>query len=123
MKRALSALVVSAVVGLEVISACGGSDRSATEPTTQIGCIPEEIHISPASSNLHAGDSLHVLAIYTPCFGVPQTILLQWRSSDSSVATVAADGLVRARSAGVATIIGTVPRAPGVEGAMALAVQ
>jgi len=123
MKRALSALVIGAVAGSIGTVSCGGSEQSATDPTVQVDCILEQIHISPSSATLHPGDSLHILAIFTPCQGLPRTILLQWRSSNSSIATVAIDGTVRAYSRGEATIIGSYPGDPTAQNALALVVQ
>lgn len=123
MKASLSALIVAAVAGLAGAVSCGGSDKAATDPTVEVGCTLTELHITPASANLHPGDSLHVVAVYTPCVGVAQTVLLRWRSSDTTVATVANDGLVRAYSRGRATIIGALPSDPNILVAMALAVE
>src|SRR6476660_7013227 len=123
MKSALSALVICAVAGSVGVVSCGGSETSVTDPTTQVGCIPEQIHISPSSATLHPGDSLHILAIFTPCQGVPRTILLQWRSTNDSIATVGIDGTVHAYSRGQATMIGSPPGDPDVQNALALVVQ
>lgn len=124
MKRALSALVVGAVAGLMVTAGCGGSERSATEPTTEVDCVVALRRVSPASATLHPGDTLRVVAIDDPCPGLPKPMIAQWASSDTSVATVgASDGLVRARSAGRTTIIASDPADPSLKGAMALVVE
>ena len=46
-----------------------------------------------------------------------------WASSDTSVATVAIDGLVRARKLGTATIVASDVRDLSLKGAMALTVS
>ena len=124
MKSASSALVVGAVAGLVVMAACGGSEKAATDPTSEVGCLVGLSRVSPASATLHPGDTLRVLAIDTPCFGSPQIVAAQWTSSNASVATVGPnDGLVRAYSRGQATIIAADPHDPNLKGAMALVVE
>ena len=125
MKRALSVLVVGAVVGLMGTVSCGGSEKSATGPSTQVDCVLLGLRVSPSLANLQPGDTLRALALNNPpCYPAPTTGVTQWRSSNTSIATVGAtDGLVRALSRGQVTIIASDPRDPSVQGAMALVVQ
>jgi uncharacterized protein YjdB len=124
MKSALSALVVGAVAGLVLMTACGGSEKASTDPTSEVSCAVGLSRISPSSATLHPGDTLRVLAIDTPCFGSPAIVAAQWTSSDTSVATIGPNnGLIRAFSRGQATIIATDPHDPNQKSAMALAVQ
>ena len=122
MKTSLSALVVGA--GLVAVAGCGGSKTVAPDPTAEIGCLVNGITLTPSTAVIHPGDSIHVLAIYTPCFGLPRTVAMQWRSSRASAATVdPLDGEVRAYTRGQATIIANDPHDPAVSGAMALVVE
>ena len=122
MKHALSALVVGAFAGLTMTVACGRTERSATDPTFELGCTLIGPRVSPAAALLHPGDTLRVSATETTCAGeAPAPV--RWTSSDTSVAVVGAnDGLVRARARGTATIIASDVRATNIKGAMALTV-
>jgi uncharacterized protein YjdB len=98
----ISALVVAVVVAL---TACKETTAAKSAP------LPDctgDIHASPAEATLHPGDTLRLHAFVEPCPQDTFTSTFWWRSSDTSVA--AADsitGLVRANSAGRATIVGS----------------
>jgi len=122
MKTSLSAFVVGA--GLVAVAGCGGSKTVAPDPTAEISCVVDGIALTPSSAVIHPGDSVHVLAIYRPCFGMPRTVAMQWQSSSPSVATVdPLEGVVRAYTRGVATIIATDPHDPNDKHAMVLVVE
>jgi len=123
MRPILSALAAGVVAGL-MATACGGSEKLATDPAASVGCVLNGLSVSPSTATLHPGDSLRVVLNYTPCFGEPTTIAVRWRSSNISIATVGdTSGLVRAYSRGQATIIATAVADPTVQSAMLLVVQ
>ena len=125
MKVALSVLAVGAFAGLTMTVACGRTERSATDPTFELGCTLIGPRVSPPAAVLHPGDTLRVSATETTCAGeAPAPV--RWTSSDTSVAVVGASdggGLVRARARGTATIIASDVRANNIKGAMALTVS
>lgn len=67
-----------------------------------IASIPESIRINPSSKTLAAGDTYPLEdVIYPVTAGGSQ---VTWKSSDTSVATVTSDGVVKAKKNGTATI-------------------
>src|SRR5690349_18561411 len=122
MKASLSVLVAGAVAGLVMTVSCGRSERAATEPTFDVGCLLIGPRVFPSSASLQHGDTLRVTATETSCTGSVSTSF-RWTTSDTSVATVGPnDGLVRARGRGVATIIASDVRDLSIKGVMALTV-
>jgi hypothetical protein len=121
MKTSLSALVVGAVASLVLTVSCGRSDRAATDPTFDVGCSLLGPRVSPSLATLHPGDTLRVAATESTCSGTTSAPV-QWTSSDTSVATVGASGLIRAHARGTATIVATDVRDISIKGAMALIV-
>jgi hypothetical protein len=122
MKASLSALVAGAVAGLMTTVSCGRSERAATDPTFDVGCLLLGPRVVPSSASLQPGDTLRVTATETSCHKAIPTSFV-WTTSDPSVATVGStDGLVRARAGGVATIIASDVRDLNIKGAMALTV-
>jgi len=110
---------VVALAGLVVV-AC--SKASTPTNTPAIDCSGT-VSVSPSSATLHLGDTLRAVAKDTPCPAGPSTATFRWRSSDTTIANVdSIAGLVRARSIGHATIIGTETGSQGVQVAMALEV-
>lgn len=83
-------------MGLVVLSACGGS----TEPKTVVSVevTPSTLTLAPGQSSTVTATALDILA--APIAGRAAT----WTSSNSSVATVSAAGLVTGVSDGTATI-------------------
>jgi hypothetical protein len=114
-------LVVGAVAGLVVTVSCGRSDRAVTDPTFDVGCSLLGPRVSPSLATLHPGDTVRVAATESTCSGTTPAPV-QWTSSDTSVATVGASGLVRAHARGNATIVATDVRDISIKGAMALVV-
>jgi len=121
MKTSLSALLACAVAGLVVTVSCGHTDRAATDPTFVVGCTLLGPRVAPSLATLHPGDTLRVAATESTCAGTTAAPV-QWTSSDTSVATVGASGLVRAHARGTATIVATDVRDISIKGAMALVV-
>ena len=122
MKASLSVLVAGVVAGMVMTVSCGRSERAATEPTFDVGCLLLGPQVLPSSAALQPGDTLRVTARETSCAGPVQTSFV-WTTSDPTVATVGStDGLVRARARGVATIIASDARDLNIKGAMALTV-
>jgi uncharacterized protein YjdB len=111
---------VFVLAGLVVV-ACSKASTTTNAPT--IDCIVATVSVSPPSATLHLGDTLRAVAKDTPCPAGPSTATFRWRSSDTTIANVdSIAGLVRARSIGHATIIGTESGSQGVQVAMALEV-
>lgn len=92
-----------AVVLLCLSLAC----ESAPTPTTPSGTL----QVTTPASTLRAGDSTQ-LAVVAPGAGAP-VATVTWASSDASVASVSAGGLVTARRAGRATITASTGAASG----------
>src|SRR5215831_6828122 len=122
MKSSLSALLAVAVAGLVGVVSCAEPERSATEPTPEVGCALIGMRVSPGSATLLPGDTLRIRATETPCSGITTAVVVRWKSSDTTVATVSSDGLVRARTIGVAAIIATAVADAADQSAMALSV-
>ena len=97
-------------IGITVAIAAGlGACDKTTSPTaeTPIDCTAT-MSASPPTATIHPGDTLRVHASAPPC---PPEILsptFWWRAIDTSVAGVdSVAGLVRAKTAGQTTIVGT----------------
>jgi uncharacterized protein YjdB len=104
---------------------CGGAEKSPADPTIEVGCgsllLPPTV--TPSSATLHPGDTLRLFAAYTTCSRLPKPVAMQWRSSNSSVATADSGGLVRAFSRGQVTIIATLAADATVNGAGVIVVE
>jgi len=110
-------------VGLSLLG-CGAGVSDATTDTIKADCTLWSIRVTPASANLHPGDTVTVSATVNQCGGYPPSAIVRWRSSDTVTAVVdASGGLVRARASGAATIIATVVADTTIRGAMALVVS
>lgn len=111
LKRVSSLLLISLCV------ACGSDAHSSTGVPPIEGCMLG-LRASPPSASLRLGDSLQAEALYG-C--ATQHANVRWRSSDTSVATVDATGMIRARSRpGAASIVALLVADTFVIGAMAL---
>ena len=75
----------------------------------------------PKKTTILEGDSIVLTAVTAPAFAVNNSVT--WSSSDESVATVDADGKVKAISAGSVTITATANDASGLEATCELTVQ
>ncbi|HEX5576629.1 MAG TPA: Ig-like domain-containing protein [Gemmatimonadales bacterium] len=95
----LSRLVTAAA--LVVASAC--SEPFAPPPNEPSGA--SGLTVVPSSATIVAGQVVALKASMRDQFGDPLLVTVAWRSSDETVATVAATGEVLGRSAGTATII------------------
>lgn len=66
---------------------------------------PENITLSMSNASLTEGETLQLIATISPSDAADKTVT--WMSDNAAVATVGANGLVTARSVGVANIIAT----------------
>jgi Big-like domain-containing protein len=105
-----------------LLGACAGNAKGTQ--TTVPDCSLGGPQVAPQLATLHPGDTVRARGSIEPC---PQEALsdvtFRWRASDTSVAIVdSVIGLVTARSAGKATIIGSLTANRQIQGAMALTV-
>lgn len=110
-------------VGLALLlGACSGDGKNTQ--TTLPECIMVGPQVAPPTATLHPGDTLRARGSVTPCQQETLSdVTFRWRASDTSVATVdSVTGLVTARSAGKATIVGSLTADRQIQGAMALTV-
>ncbi|HVX42050.1 MAG TPA: Ig-like domain-containing protein [Gemmatimonadaceae bacterium] len=72
------------------------------------------VAITPASASIAVNDTVRLKATaYSQFNGVMNGLTATWKSSDTTVATVASNGLVTAKSSGTATITGTISGVAG----------
>jgi uncharacterized protein YjdB len=95
----LARLVTAAA--LVTASAC--SEPFSPPPNEPSGS--SGLTVVPSSATIVAGQVVALKASMRDQFGDPLLVTVGWRSSDETVATVAATGEVLGRSAGTATII------------------
>ena len=89
--------------GTAVITAKAGDKSATCTLTVEKKVIPvEEITLSHTSATLVEGESLTLSATVTPADATDKTVT--WSSSDETVATVDANGLVKAIAPGTAVI-------------------
>lgn len=109
-----SGTVTAVGVGTATITA-SASGASATATVT---VNPSTIAVSPTTLDLEVGESGQLTATITGGVGLAAT----WSSSDESVASVDASGLVTAEAAGDATVTAAVTGQSGVEATAAVTV-
>ena len=102
MKRLIISCIVTATVF--VLASCDkdstGTGTPENPPSDSL--LIESILINPSSLELEAGDSATLTPIILP--KQSGTVVLEWTSSDNTVATVSASGTVTAVSEGTATV-------------------
>ena len=91
-----------AIVITVLLSACGGSDPNQPDP---VPVVPVQgIKVTPQSVQLTAiGETKQLVASISPTNATDRAVT--WESTDPSVASVNATGLVTARSAGVGVFV------------------
>ena len=101
MKKLIISCIVTATVF--VLASCDkdstGTGTPENPPSDSL--LIESILINPSSLELEAGDSATLTPIILP--KQSGTVVLEWTSSDNTVATVSASGTVTAVSEGTAT--------------------
>ena len=102
MKKLIISCIVTATVF--VLASCDkdstGTGTPENPPSDSL--LIESILINPSSLELEAGDSATLTPIILP--KQSGTVVLEWTSSDNTVATVSASGTVTAVSEGTATV-------------------
>jgi uncharacterized protein YjdB len=106
----------SALLGLMVLIACGGGSQGSAPANP----VLRSIQVTGATANLTAGQTEQMKAIGTYSNNTSQdlTATAKWSSSDATVCTVAAGGLVTtftnggacSISASVSSVLRTCPR-------------
>ncbi len=106
-------LAVLAVVALA--KGCGDGDSPTTPPPQPDPPRPTTVTVSPATAELTAlGETVQLtLEVRDQNTGVMADVTVIWSSSDTSVATVSASGLVTAADNGTAKITATAGSASG----------
>ena len=93
----------AALVGVALVWACGGD--SPTAPPAPEPARPTTVTVSPATAPLALGATVQLMAeVRDQNAGVMAGATVTWSSSDTSVATVNASGLVTGVGVGAATI-------------------
>ena len=93
----------AALVGVALVWACGGD--SPTAPPAPEPARPTTVTVSPAKAPLALGATVQLMAeVRDQNAGVMAGATVTWSSSDTSVATVNASGLVTGVGVGAATI-------------------
>ncbi len=103
----------SAALGLLVVAvlSCGGEDTTApppTRPTQPTALQPARVTLEPETVAVVAGDTIRVTArVYNDRARVISDAMVTWTSSDPTVATVDATGLVTGLKEGNASLTAT----------------
>lgn len=115
-------LVTALTPGTTTITAAAidGSGVKATCEVTVNGIPVESITLNRTTATLKATETLQLSAVVTPANAFDKS--LTWTSSNESVATVSADGLVTAIAIGDATITATSVSDPAVSAECAVSV-
>lgn len=93
----------------------------ATTTVTVVAASVANVAVSPGTGNLQQGEMLQLTAAVTDTRGLPMAgKTVTWTSSNAAVATVSANGVVRAVAPGNATITAT---SDGVAGSASIAVS
>ncbi len=112
-------LVTAVAPGTSIITVKTVNGMWATCVVTVAPTYPEAVSLSATTLKMYADDTTKLTATLTP--EVVEHPELTWSSSDNTVATVAADGTVKALKAGTATI--SVKTANGLTASCALTVH
>ncbi len=94
---------------LGTLAGCGTTEPSSSSCDAIAGALVARIEVTPATAEVFLGDSLRLNAVAYSCSGVLGEIrTFQWQTEEPAVATVGADGLVKAASSGTTTVLATV---------------
>jgi len=123
--------VISTFVACAALAACGGTKPTA--PTTTPGPTAVALVLSRTSGPVQLGSTFQITATLTLSNGEKVTSGFTWTTSDQTVATVSAAGLVTTKAEGTAVISVSAsgltasvalqvsgPRAPSLEGYVAV---
>ncbi|MFD6176824.1 MULTISPECIES: Ig-like domain-containing protein [unclassified Isoptericola] len=86
-----------------------------------VGVDPDGLTLAPSAATIEPGETRAIAPSFTPADATRTG--LEWASSDESVATVDAKGVVRGRAAGTATITATSTVVPGLAASSTVTVQ
>ena len=117
-------VVRSTLVGLLTIAgltACGDKITVPPPTTAAPDNVVRQVVVSPQSVNLNVGQSVTLAASVDAGAGVTNRTVT-WTSSDATVASVTAAGVVKGEKAGVATITAASVADPNVKGAAVITV-
>ena len=95
--RAVAALA-SLAVG--ILAACNAGGTNGPDCDAIAAALVSRIEVRPATVTVNPGDSLQMQAVAFSCAGELDVGAFQWRSSDPTVTTVSASGLVQALQSG-----------------------
>jgi hypothetical protein len=98
-----------------------GYEPVRTEPVVLGGPVAGSITLTPSTAQIPAGDTAHFSAVVLDPSGAPLlSERIVWRSSDTTVAAVAATGLVTGVRPGESTITAEAPSDPAVRATAAV---
>jgi uncharacterized protein YjdB len=96
----IGGLLCSLVVAL---SACNDPDQSGPSDPTPVAVPVQGVRVTPQSVVLAVGETRQLVATIAPLDATDRA--LTWESTDTTVATVNASGLVTARATGAAVFV------------------
>ena len=100
----MAAITLSRLVTAMAVVA-GSACTEPFSPPPNTPSQPSGLTVVPSSATIIAGQVVALKASMRDQFGDPLLVTVRWRSSNQTVATVAATGEVLGRSAGNATIV------------------
>ena len=91
-----------------VVWACGGSKDATSPATPPPPVVVARVVVTPQSDTLIVGDSVALQAYADDSAGHFISAPCAWKSSDTALASVTANGLVRTRQLGTVTVTATI---------------
>lgn len=100
----MAAITLSRLVTAAALVAASACSEPFSPPPNNPS-LPSGLTVVPSTATIMAGQVVALKATMRDQFGDPLLVTVRWRSSNETVATVAATGEVLGRSAGTAAII------------------
>jgi uncharacterized protein YjdB len=100
----MRAITTSRLVTVLVVAAAVGCTEPFDTPPSEPSQPGVGLTVVPSSATIISGQVVALTATMRDQFGDPLAVAVKWKSSNEAVATVAANGEVLGRSAGVATV-------------------
>ena len=99
MRKRWAATLLAMLAGVALLSSCNSDKVTGNQPV-----VVARLSLTPTTDTVLVGDSLTLSAAAEDANGLPIARTIAWSSSNPAVASVSAEGVVKAHDSGIVTI-------------------